>query len=448
MDKKYDLVVVGAGPGGLMAAKTAAGHGLKVALIERKENITEIRRACSMMVVSLSGKYLSERVMLNTQDKRLCFPHYGFSVPYDGPYRNFYSWQIWSHKGHKIQIGDYQENMGKGDAGRTSAIYSKETLLACLLREFICYGGEVFNPYNVIAAVKEGKEVKVITSEGKIFKGTFVIAADGRSSRLARFLGLNETRCFFGINLGMGYEMVGAEIPEELSLFQIFLGEEPRMRVWMTPRTGNGEHAVILMTLHPGADLEGAFERFIRKSFFSAWFRKAEKKRRLSVVGNMLSHVLKPYKNQVLFVGDTIWCQESEMTGAVISGWKAANTVTIALIEGRIFEDGVKDYLNWWNEEVIKRSDWRDMIRNVVLPYVLSPDEIDFILGLFSKTLFGPFDPYETPKIIGAAMAEIMPIVAREMPLTFEKLKKMGTTPLEAIFGECIRFGFPAMSLV
>ncbi|GAI99384.1 unnamed protein product, partial [marine sediment metagenome] len=46
---KYDLIVVGGGPGGLMAAKTAAEDGLKVVLIERKRNITEINRACSQI---------------------------------------------------------------------------------------------------------------------------------------------------------------------------------------------------------------------------------------------------------------------------------------------------------------------------------------------------------------------------------------------------------------
>jgi len=44
--KKYDLIVVGGGPAGLMAAKTAAEDGLKVVLIERKGNITETNRAC------------------------------------------------------------------------------------------------------------------------------------------------------------------------------------------------------------------------------------------------------------------------------------------------------------------------------------------------------------------------------------------------------------------
>jgi len=34
---KYDLIVVGGGPGGSMAAKTAAEDGLKVVLVDHKK---------------------------------------------------------------------------------------------------------------------------------------------------------------------------------------------------------------------------------------------------------------------------------------------------------------------------------------------------------------------------------------------------------------------------
>jgi digeranylgeranylglycerophospholipid reductase len=44
---KYDPIVVGAGPAGLMAAKTAGEEGLKVAVLERKNDITKVCRCCA-----------------------------------------------------------------------------------------------------------------------------------------------------------------------------------------------------------------------------------------------------------------------------------------------------------------------------------------------------------------------------------------------------------------
>jgi len=145
MAKEYDLIVVGAGPAGLMAAKTAGENGLNVALIERKERITDINRACAMMLVSLGGKYLGERILLNPREKRLCFPRCGFSIPYQGPHQDFYTWSIYSHNGHKIQLGDYQENFQKGEAGRATAVYNKEILLKGLLQEALSHQVDVFH---------------------------------------------------------------------------------------------------------------------------------------------------------------------------------------------------------------------------------------------------------------------------------------------------------------
>ncbi|MCK5421242.1 MAG: hypothetical protein KAJ08_03720, partial [Deltaproteobacteria bacterium] len=228
---------------------------------------------------------------------------------------------------------------------------------------------------------------------------------------------------------------------------QIFLNEDPPMRIWMTPRTGKDEHFAMVTTLTSGIDSAAAFERFSKKGFFASWFRKAEKKRTLTSAGNMLSHIENPYKDQVILISDAVWCAEAEMTGAVISGWKAANAVTYALVEGKISREGIKSYLDWWREEVIEKYNDQDMMRNVALPYVLTPDEIDFMFSLIKEPLPSIFDPYETPKLIAGALAEVMPIIAKERPAMFQKLSEMGSIPLRKVFEGCIRAGFPSRVL-
>jgi len=46
MAKKYDVIVVGAGPAGLVAARAAGENGFEVALLERKTDLTVMDRAC------------------------------------------------------------------------------------------------------------------------------------------------------------------------------------------------------------------------------------------------------------------------------------------------------------------------------------------------------------------------------------------------------------------
>ena len=76
MKSGYDLIIIGAGPAGLTAAKVAAENGLTVALLERKDTPHEILRMCGMMLVTLTGNYMGERLIHNEEKGLLCFPFF------------------------------------------------------------------------------------------------------------------------------------------------------------------------------------------------------------------------------------------------------------------------------------------------------------------------------------------------------------------------------------
>ncbi len=191
--KKFDVVVVGGGPGGCMTAKILAENGLSVALLERKTDMTTITRTCATMVAIENERYFNERMYLNEKNKRDNFSGNGIFRSYDGPFCPFYNWNMYSPDGkHTVQLGDYKLREAQGK--RLSVTYSKQHLLEGILKDAVDNGCRVFPSMNVIDVVSSSGGVKVYTREGTIFEGAFVVAADGVNSRIAHVTGMNKKR--------------------------------------------------------------------------------------------------------------------------------------------------------------------------------------------------------------------------------------------------------------
>jgi len=101
--KFYDVAVVGAGPAGLMAAKTAAEKGLEVVVIEERRDVSKITRACCQHFIMDDGA-MGET--LKVEPGEIIFPKNGFEVDYTGPTHKLMDIYYISPKGHNpIKVG-------------------------------------------------------------------------------------------------------------------------------------------------------------------------------------------------------------------------------------------------------------------------------------------------------------------------------------------------------
>jgi len=90
---KTDLVIVGGGPAGLTAAKVAVEKGMKVVLVEAKNDIPKITRTCAQIFYLEhigGGQAYTKPVRVEItsgQNPRLVFPDINFSLEYAGNLR-------------------------------------------------------------------------------------------------------------------------------------------------------------------------------------------------------------------------------------------------------------------------------------------------------------------------------------------------------------------------
>ncbi|MCX5898426.1 MAG: NAD(P)/FAD-dependent oxidoreductase, partial [Proteobacteria bacterium] len=345
MTIKYDLVIVGAGPAGLMAGRIAAENGLKVVILERKTDISKVRRFDGG-VFAINEYTFGQLALYNERDKRISFPVGGFSARYDGPYTNVFGFHLYSPGGKRLRFGDWTKLKDDPIKNRVAIALNKEILLKSMLEDCLATSVEVLPNVNVTAVKTGNNRVSVIGNDDE-YEAPFLIAADGSNSRIARLAGFNKEREFFATSRHIGYEVEGMDY-DELNGFIIALTQHGFYSI--LPYFEKGVNHIGHLTHDPSVDLHATMQWFIKESpVFSSWFKKA-KVRETGLTGcivNVYKALEDPFKDNVILVSDATWIQEVSIPSAMCFGWKAANAVTLALHDGKPNREGVQSYLDW-----------------------------------------------------------------------------------------------------
>ena len=437
MAKKFDLIVVGAGPTGLMAAKVAGENGLKVALIDKKQDIPKAKRACGE-VININEYSWGDFINFNSQKGLLNFPVNGFNVSYLGPHRNIYGMYSYSPGGKCIKMGNCAAARKRGDEERKGIAIDKEILLRGLLEEAIKNDVEVI-PGTFIHEIEKKEETVMVRGNGKEFEGVFIIASDGLNSKITQRLGFNKEREFRGTLRCIIWYVRGVFPPAPDALLHVAGGKKAPALFSVCCTHREDEYWISVHDFNYKTDLVAGADYVMKQDAFAPWFKKLKKTKTTSCVGNLYSPVAEPFKDNVLLVGDAVYSPQISINGGMICGWKAANAVVLALLQGKRNKEGVASYLNWWKKDILDR--FPSMGGNFL--EILEDGEVDYLYSLFKEPLPGTLDPTTAGNYMQEQMAHIMPTISEEHPEILQKLQAFQNQTSEERYAERLKGGFP-----
>jgi flavin-dependent dehydrogenase len=433
MESFFDVIVVGGGPAGLMAAKSAAEKNLEVLLIERRKKIPQAKRTCCSSFF-LEPNYMGETTQV--EEGKLVFPNNGFTVNYAGslhPIKEKYGISSGGYKWHMVRFEseDYSKDTP------LSMVLDKEVLLEGLLSEVEHLGVTVMHGYTAKKIENTEKGVKVeATKEGQslLIKGRRGIVADGVNSRLVESMGLNKERKVLGSRaVFLEYVMEGVDNPFPNAVLN-FHGEKISKfgPVFLWPNS-KGLPRIMAMARLPEYPTK-VIDYFIHDSQYASWFKHAQIIGKTG--GSLLSRsaIYEPCEGNILIIGDAAAFIEVENQGAMMCGFQAGNAVNEE-IGG---SDGFKRYIEWWKHSF--EFNHPELLKAMAaLPALevggFSDEDIDYLFSLVNgEDIYGTCSQYRSGITIWKAQLNHKDTIKKERPALYEKIKGVMNLNLDHIW--------------
>jgi len=186
-------------------------------------------------------------------------------------------------------------------------------------------------------------------------------------------------------------------------------------------------------------------EYFTKETKLSSWFEGAKMELVNSSCGNMWATLEKPYKDNVILVGDTCWCQESENFGALLSGALASRAVKEAITNNNLNEEGIKSYLDWWDKSFYTNPKYQrdQLMGNYLLGTILNNEEISFLFGKHNNILPASIHPYTLFADLGEEIGKVAGEIQEKMPSVLAGLGRLQQESPGEILKDAAAAGFP-----
>ena len=388
MHKKYNVIIAGAGPAGLMAAIRSARMGLKVLLVEKKATLREALRTTGnafRIKNPVHGEYL-------TLDKKngkatVHFHNSNFDVDYTGPLIDMYDAYFFSNAGYRLHTTRKDRPL--------SCVYSMSALLGNLQDTAEEAGVECMTGTIALSAENAENHIRLQVRRGNTvswLEADYVIAADGLNSRLAETMGMNKNRPV--ILQGPCFETVfeGAHFPYPPG-FSFILGKDMLGGsgfLFVYPHAeGENSFCVMVNNRFPADQSLKIINHFTQKSRCASWFKNATPVHHTSAIVTVRPPMVTPSIGRMLFIGDAAAYGETLIPGAIRCGYYAAEAVQEEL-SGK---NGFKEYQEFWSsnfEYVTNPQKQKDYTKILRLFHSLDDEDVDFLFKLSEEK--GPIE--------------------------------------------------------
>jgi digeranylgeranylglycerophospholipid reductase len=342
MGARYDVVIIGAGPAGAIAARETAGAGLSTLLLEKRQEIgTPVRCGEGVGYAALSQFIEPDpRWIARVIDGvRLTAPDGGF-VDIVSP-----------HNGLVLERKIFDRHLAECAAAAGAEVRVKSRATGLILND-----GRVSGVY-----VKSGG------SEEKI-EARVVIAADGVESQVGRWAGL-ETGCkLSGIDVCAQYLLSGVRL-EKPEYCHFYFGRDiaPGGYAWAFPKSGNTANVGLGIRPEP-KQVEKQTAKYFLDRFVNKVFPGVVPVSLIMGAVPLDGKRMKLSGAGIMVVGDAAH-QTDPLTGggitnAMTAGKLAAETAITAFRKGDFSRAFLSSYDHRWHRKLGKRVKHLVRLRN------------------------------------------------------------------------------------